>query len=75
VDGFVDASSIGVGCAEPTESVREEIEVSGDNVEGAMLSQASVQAGFDVLCWLHEREAFVVLTRTFSLSLSRRSVR
>lgn len=36
VDGF-EESSIGVGCAEPMESVRDEIDVSGDSVEGAML--------------------------------------
>ena len=37
--GF-DVSSIGVGCAELIERVRDEMDASGDRVEGAMLCAA-----------------------------------
>lgn len=52
MDGFVEVSSIAVGCAEPIERVRDEIDVSGDNVEGAMLSGALYDDVVKVSCML-----------------------
>ena len=49
----VEESSMGVGCAEPMERVRDEIDVSGDNVEGAMLYSAPACAVSGKLGWLH----------------------
>lgn len=47
---------MGVGCAEPIESVRDEMDVSGDNVEGAMLCPALEFAESGMLRWLHVLE-------------------
>ena len=67
--GFEDIS-IGVGCAEPAESVRDEIEVSGDNVEGAMLLTTILQAGLEVIREVRSRRRRDVLKNFFCLSIA-----
>lgn len=67
--GFEDIS-IDVGCAEPAESVRDEIDVSGDNVEGAMLLTTILQAGLEVIREVHGRRRRAVLKNFFYLSIA-----
>jgi hypothetical protein len=67
-------SSIGVGCAEPIESVCDEIEVSGDNVEGAILFEIPDARGFGVYVGFMQCKTLAVFTELFLLSIASASV-